>query len=177
MSNIYSIKNNLIFIHIPKCGGTSFREFNDLQEDERIHNPHLTYRQLSSFFHKHGMGDFFQNANIHTRVRNPMTRMKSLYRFIKLQPTNAYYRAVIALNFDDFIKLISKHRNRVYGPAFEYLRDGKEIPKRIKIERLEDIERQREPRVNYTSGYVSHTEYTEKLIKEWFYKDYELWYS
>lgn len=105
-SNI--IKTNMIFIHIPKCGGTtvllSYLDYitdNDYN-NYYIKNGHCTYDSVC----KYESIDFINNSYIWTLVRNPFALMYSFYIYKKEQPstsTQAFKHQAKSMTFKEFV--------------------------------------------------------------------------
>ena len=106
-----SLKHKFIFIHIPKCAGSSLKEhLKDHSEDELLNSHHMT------------LGETIKNLNLEAKdyykftfVRNPWDRILSLYSFwLNQTPSNIYYQWDYEqvdfiksenISFRDFVKL------------------------------------------------------------------------
>lgn len=71
----YMHKNKLIFIHIPRTGGTSILKLMAGKEKERDHSPWFQYKNSCPWAFKH----YFKFAI----VRNPWDRFVSVYKYLK----------------------------------------------------------------------------------------------
>lgn len=80
-----SVHDNYIFLHIPKCGGTSLRQVLETESNQdryKCYN-HLKYERIPNA----------KKSFVFTFVRNPWSRILSLYMFWKNQtPEHIYYR-------------------------------------------------------------------------------------
>lgn len=90
---INDIKRNMIYIHIPKCGGTTvtqqYRKYITENDFEKFYvkRGHITYDALikSNLLDK----EFIQDSFIWTTVRNPYALMYSFYIYERDQPSNS----------------------------------------------------------------------------------------
>jgi hypothetical protein len=169
---------NLIFFHVPKCGGTSFVENNRDIWDNPQGNDHIhfSYRKSKEYFIKIGDVGFWDTCDMYARVREPIARMKSLFSYVK---NHKDHPMSIDTNngFEQFVELvIKKNEVYLYDSCFNYLmnEDGL-IDPRIKIERLEDVKGEKIHN-STESGKVEVTKAAEEMIREHFKKDYETWY-
>lgn len=137
------LNNKLLFIHIPKTGGTSIEKFIEDNGDVMAfytfsgsifvnsHTPqHCTYKEYESFnFLKSGM-------RIFTIVRNPEERVISEFFYIhKYRPDiRKYFK-----NFEEYLQLFLSYENLTLFDnhnlsQYDYLKNQKgEIDMKIKI--------------------------------------------
>ena len=74
------LTNNLLFIHIPKCGGTSVMKVLAKSKVGRINfsiSPHSTFDEF-----KKNYPELVLKKKVFCVVRNPYCRFVSIYRFI-----------------------------------------------------------------------------------------------
>lgn len=114
----YSEKLNLIFVHIPKCAGTSIIE--------------AMVNIDPSTKHGHNSWNFYKNLNStysFSIVRNPWDRVVSCYNYAKMDSsywhgTNKIYgehpdyKLANSLSFKDLIKLFYKNKFLLNYPAY-----------------------------------------------------------
>lgn len=111
-----SVNDNCIFLHIPKCGGTSLRR---VLETELNQNKYRCYNHLEY--------EYIPNAEksfVFTFVRNPWSRILSLYMFWKNQtPEHMYYKydkkqvkyiTKNRLDFKGFINEIAYNKESIF---------------------------------------------------------------
>lgn len=130
-----------IFIHIPRCAGTSVEEvvWHGVREErelwmgfvDRYHNRHQTgglqhlfARQISCEVGEPRFSSYFK----FTVVRNPFDRLVSQFAYMDRRPD---LRAFIGMDghatFDEYLSLISRKRHVQWEPqtSFIYDEDGK----------------------------------------------------
>jgi hypothetical protein len=177
----FSYKENYIFLRIPKCGTSSWIKEDDRDlrwdTDPYIKNGNYTYLMAKEAFYHLGKGEFFESCDMFARVREPISRMKSFYCYLReIEKTNPLSKYAIGIPFTDFVRQICEQMTYAYTPCYDFLmnEDGL-IDPRIKVERLEDVKGG--VWINRTeSGKVEVTKAAEEMIREHFKKDYETWY-
>lgn len=124
---IISNSNKFIFIHIPKCGGTSVSDFFErrlLPQDISLNlSPHLGWdRYLEAVGKKYGLNKHstareikiavtprhFADYFVFTFCRNPFARAYSVFTFTnradaKHRPDSQRYRDIKHMSFEDFL--------------------------------------------------------------------------
>ena len=109
-----SYKNNFIFVHIPKCAGTSIEEyFTELENNPDPHElflpsmspapdsykehalvfevvQHYTLQSIKDILYSHGKSEFYDNAYKFVVVRSPWERMASSAAYLKNTPWGDY---------------------------------------------------------------------------------------
>lgn len=140
--------NNLIFLHIPKCAGTTFllilnHQYHKLKSfdikpitPDKINLdllPKMTYeeRREINILKGHlvyGIHEYLIGKSAYvTFLRHPVERIVSLYHFMKNNPDNRMYPAIkkYNLNIEDFVLKVNDHDisngmiNRIGGIPFE----------------------------------------------------------
>jgi len=94
MSNFIYPKNKTIFIHIPKCGGFSVREY---------FLPNTDGMRIGPFFGH--IPKKYTTYRKFTIIRNPYTRFLSLYKMCKYGTTN-YEPIIPSLTMKDLINIL-----------------------------------------------------------------------
>jgi len=174
---VISDSENLIFLHAPKCGGMSFITNNNKiwNNPQGTNHVHLSYIKTRNYFSSISKIDFFNNANIYARVREPLPRMKSLYSFVLVRPDHPL-NIDTKNGFESFVNRVCSSEKLIFGPCYRFLMNEKRvIDPRIKIERLEDVKGETIHNTS-KSNEVDVTSTAEEMIREHFKKDYELWY-
>ena len=119
--------NNLIFLHVPKCAGSTFlsilnRQYphlnhfdikllspDELNISELISQPEKKIKQINLIkghqtygLHKHLIG----NSSYISFVRDPVERISSLYHYVKNIPDNRFYSVIHKhkLSLKDFVQ-------------------------------------------------------------------------
>ena len=187
--------NKFIFIHIPKCAGSSFEKafkINPTKYDADIltglppgsdnHGwlQHCTLKQIELDF-KIDIDDFYK----FTCVRNPWSRVVSSYFY-----ESKYMRKYdYMMSFEEFVRNPKYINNQHAGLQYEFILNSKNIPSMEFIMRQENlqedfnivcdnikIDRKRLPRIN-RSTHKHYTEYyddeTRGLVAEKYAKDIE----
>lgn len=96
-----TLSNKIIFIHIPKTGGTSVS--NSLSLRRSMGGRHMTAIQTRDMYGQ----EIFDNAWKFTFIRNPWDRMVSVFHYYKhgLEQENKQIRQGLAnVEFDEFLK-------------------------------------------------------------------------
>lgn len=189
----------LIFIHIPKCGGTSVENslFTESEKTERNlftlkgHPKHDYYEQgglqhLSAKKIKQIVSeDIYNKFYKFTLVRNPISRLISqynytnqfieFYSYLNLKPNN--------FSFNEYLWAISHKYHVHWRPQHEFILDDNDellVDNIFKIENLNDGELETKlniklPHHNKSYKYIdSITDKDESIIKNIFSKDFEL---
>jgi len=143
-------KNKIIFIHIPKCGGTSIENSINLIEKgmywgknniiakkinffyEMQHMPYVSYKKLVKDIN---------NFYIFTFVRNPFDRVISLYKDTKYKRHDLRKKLNLKSNFsfNEFLKKI-KNSNHIHHKSQTFFLDGKKDSK-IRVFKFENFEK------------------------------------
>jgi hypothetical protein len=189
---IVSRKNNYIFFHIPKCGGTSISEILPNKEKVRlIEHTHLTYLQAKKVFEENNESYFFDDCKKMAVVRNPMDRAISLYKYIKKHTDHHLHNRLINHSFTQFCYFLKNIGDESITSCFNHLcNDNGIIDGNIKIIKLETINHDLDelselvgckinkiPHINKSEFYYEETEESDLLIKDIFKEDYELFYN
>lgn len=191
---IFSYKNNFVFFHIPKCGGTSIYDMlrDVLDKEIFVEHTHYTYLEAKSLFEKNGKKEWFENATKIAIVRNPFDRMVSLYSYIKQHKNHHLHYQIKQLNFNQFCHFVSillEEENSNVLSCFDYLKNNDEkLEQSINIFKLEDLKNKEkfnqlsylfkaENRVIYQlncSFYIDENfKKSESYIKKIFKNDYQ----
>jgi hypothetical protein len=120
----------LVFVHVPRTGGTSVEELFGLNRPRNLHSStpfeelsyktpqHLTYRELAALLPE----PFLRGAYAFSFVRNPWDRFLSEYLWRQSWWFNErrrawYYGAVHLENLDAFVRTLDlPEAHRLYGP-------------------------------------------------------------
>jgi hypothetical protein len=189
---IVSRKSNYIFFHIPKCGGTSFSEILPNKEKVRlIDHTHLNYRDTKKVFYENNELEWFMQSKKIAIVRNPFDRAVSLYKYIKKHTDHHLHLRLINHDFTQFCYWLKNIGDDSITTSFEHLKNNKElIDSEINIFKLETINDELErlsdllgikvnkiPYINKTNFDYNRTIESDLLIKDFFEKDFELFYK
>lgn len=123
----YMLKHRCIFIHIPKCAGTSI--VSSLTGREYVDRNHATWLQ----YHRRSR-TLYQRFFKFTFVRDPVDRVLSAYGYLhaggNFQANDAYFRALILERYptvDAFVLGYMDHqsiwRNKMLWPQWFFLYD------------------------------------------------------
>ena len=123
------MKKKLLFVHIPKCGGTTFKatlhqifgkdkvfkiwnspnadasvtEFADMDIDQILTYPciagHLPYMKA-----KEKLGDNIKQYFVCTLVRNPIDHVLSSWNYINTNSKHSAHHRISQMSFEDFIE-------------------------------------------------------------------------
>lgn len=140
---VVSYRNNFIFYHIPKCGGTSISEiiYPKTNTVKNINHTHLTYLETKEVFKKNGMLNWFENANQFAIVRNPKDRMMSFFKYIKQHTNHHLNQRLINHTFTQFCYFSKNVGDKGIQSCFNHLMNEYGIiDKNIKIVKLENID-------------------------------------
>lgn len=119
ISNSRNVKNNYFVLHIPRCGGTYFKNLLIENFSNKIHYDEYPYNKNKFQFyiqHKSTIKDskfeinLIQNLKKIALLRDPVDRTLSTFYYYKNHNRvykNESYKKYLNLTFDDF--LVSKH--------------------------------------------------------------------
>lgn len=119
MSSILDVKNNLIFVHIPKTAGSSItnlicsnvpdfdgkHEHN--QEFVRLGRYHWTASKISQEYPK-----LFKDAISFAIVRNPFAWLQSIHYYQAASPTPPHHKKANELGFNGFVRYFIEQDKR-----------------------------------------------------------------
>lgn len=191
--SIVSYTENFIFFHIPKCGGTSISNLigDSRSIEPKLNHTHFTYLETQNIFKEKGMLDWFNNANKFSLVRNPFSRISSLFKYIKEQPTHYLHNRILNYDFTQFCYFLNNEGDDGIKSQFQHLENELgEIDKSVKILKLEEINNNlseisniigkpiKEIPILNTTNYLFHTSMeSNSIILNLFKKDFEQFYS
>ena len=180
-----SIKDKLIFIHIPKCAGTSIEHALDMNHDHlfwsknkiapfEVCPQHLYASELCSMISKPETYTKF------TVVRHPFTRLYSEYMYNREEETIMQQR-VLKQSFEEFINDVfsmkDSHRKYLFDRHLELQSDFIDM-ENIKIFKFEQLYKVfnfiNKPNIHLLSGHIKDysSVYTTEL-KDKVYQFYE----
>ena len=119
MSSILDVKNNLLFIHIPKTAGSAITklicpdppEFDGQkypdQEFIRLGRFHWSANKILSTYPQH-----FLEATTFAVTRNPFSWLQSIYYYQIHNPNAPYHDIGVEQDFSHFIKYFTEHDGR-----------------------------------------------------------------
>ena len=160
---IISNSKKFIFIHIPKCGGTSVSSFFErrlLPQDITLNlNPHQGWEKYLEEFRnkfnlfKHStaleiadaMGhEYFCKYHVFTFCRNPFSRAYSAFTFTKkadalYRPNSKRYQEIKDMNFEEFLSSEYMQDKKML-PAQPQINWVQKAPNRVHYHKLEEIE-------------------------------------
>jgi hypothetical protein len=189
---IVSRKNNYIFFHIPKCGGTSVSEILPNKEKVRlIEHTHLDYVNTKLVFEENNELDWFNKANKFAIIRNPFERTISLYKYIKQHKDHNLHNRLINYDFTQFCYFLKNIGDDSITSCYEHLSDDNGfIDDSIKIFKLEElnnhfkeiseiigVEINEIPHINKSNYFFKKTEESDLLIEDIFLEDFEIFYK
>jgi len=99
-------ENNVIYIHIPKTGGTSIRR-SIIKDRDNSHSTAIAYRRKDP--------EFFSTAYKFTIVRNPLDRVVSMYHYSTQRKKK--HKIFESQCFLDFCNELRDNFCRAIGPA------------------------------------------------------------
>jgi len=103
-----SLLNRFVFLSNPRCGSTSVRRvvspFSEFRSTDRLVDlpHHRAYRTVAAWMRERGLRP--EEFKAFTTVRNPWSRMVSIYEYAKSEPRSAWNRAMGSGYFHDFVK-------------------------------------------------------------------------
>ena len=189
---IISRKNNYIFFHIPKCGGTSMSDILPNKEIvKNIENTHFTYFETKYAFDVNGETDIFNKSNKFALVRNPIDRVVSLFKYIKKHSDHHLHNRFINYDFTQFCYFLRNvGDDSIMSCKAHLMDDNGEIDSSIKIFKLEEINHNLEelsdiigqkinsfPHINTSDFFYEHTEESNLLLREIFEDDINMFYN
>tara|TARA_B110000503_G_scaffold88087_1_gene133606 strand:+ start:435 stop:1034 length:600 start_codon:yes stop_codon:yes gene_type:complete len=189
------IKNNRwAFIHIPKNSGSNFKQYilsrNGAQNCFEKYGRHFTHQPLWWWEEKENL-DGLQIVSI---VRNPYSRILSLYNYLSVKQNNHFG------GFDNFLKNLPRDRINdivkeesgnfaheiawdVFWPQYKFLESRKE--REVKVFRLEDSLQFLEKIVGYNFSETKfhernynkdlktrYNKYTKSIVDELYKEDF-----
>ncbi len=128
MPSLYDPNLNYIFVHIPKCGGMSLTEYLEARSEKaagslpqkgldvpglkpafdannkaapKDRNWQIMHARARDF--RTGLGArIYDKAFVFSVVRNPWTRLGSLYHFIRMKPNNPHHAKTMTQTIDEW---------------------------------------------------------------------------
>lgn len=189
---IVSRKNEFIFFHIPKCGGTSLSNL-ILEKDiiKNIDNTHYTYADTKIVFEINGEKSFFEKAKKIAIIRNPFNRTESLYKYIMQHKNHYLHDKIINKSFTEFCYYLRNIGDEKIISCKQHLIDECGIiDNSIRIFKLEEINVHLEelseilrckidmfPHENKSKFYFEKTVESTMLIKDIFSDDIDEFYN
>lgn len=191
-------KTRTIFVHIPKCGGTSIENalFAEDEKTERNlfslkgHPKHDFYEQgglqhLSALKIREIVGkEVFEKCFKFALVRNPIERLISqynytnqfidFYQYLNLKPNN--------FTFNEYLWAINMKYHVHWRPQHEFIYEGSKllVDEVYKLEEINDGKIAKKlnkqiPHHNKSTKYIHDiTENDEKIVRQMYAKDFEL---
>jgi len=189
---IVSLKNNFIFYHIPKCGGTSISNLmGDIKSNiDGLNHTHLTYLESKKLFEKKNLVEWFNYSEKFAVVRNPNDRAISFFKYIKQHENHYLNKRLFRHNFTQFLYFLKNVGDSGITTCYEHLQnENSEINKEIKIFKLEHIDNHIEelsdilnkkivevPKINTSDFKYEITDESDLLVKMIFEKDFNEFY-
>lgn len=189
---IVSRLNNYIFFHIPKCGGTSINEILPNKEKVRlIDHTHLNYINTKFVFEQNNELNFFEHSKKFAIIRNPFDRAISLFCYIKQHTDHHLHKRIINHDFTQFCYFLKNIGDDSITTCYQHLCNPNGLlDDSIKIFKLEEINIHREeisdiiekqinevPHINKSNFFYHTTNESDFLIKDVFYKDFDIFYK
>lgn len=117
-----NLKDKLVFIHVPKCGGTSISSSllrPGIADDEQHTAEHLNYGRYNSILSS--TGESIDSFFVFSFVRNPYSRIYSHWKFLRdsyrrrhslhLSNFSTHYELLYSLEeFSSFVDCVFRHR-------------------------------------------------------------------
>lgn len=189
----YNYRHKLIFIHVPKCGGTSILA--DLNKGARVPRYHADWRA-----YRQADPTAFEGFYKFAVVREPADRLLSAYRYLQAGGNGVDDRWISKLineRYDSFERFALEyldhdtvHEHLLLRPQYLFLYDGSadcKIDRIIKYENFTEEVPQVFQRLGLRQDKVSHTnrssggnssntlpEHTHEQIKNLYRRDYDL---
>ena len=181
----YFDKLNILFIHIPKTGGSNIENFFIIYSKESPQLKHLLSYNKNLLFNKHSLQhttlieyidhhqffniDFNHQLKIITVVRNPYDRIMSDLFFLKLV-NHSFSKEEIEKVIDSYLKNESTFDNHKI-PQYEFLINHKNvIKKNIIILKNENLNNEMEkigfPEFKFFCDHVKNKSYMKYLTKK-----------
>lgn len=195
----YFRKENILFIHIPKTGGSSVDAYflkkhnEDIGVDRLIH-PLIKYKEVAYqhlqlqtiYSERKNFNIDFDSVQIITIVRNPYHRIMSELAFLHLVKDDTSQE----ITFEHIENLIVQHNHNILRdnhirPQYDMLTLNGNIPNSIKILRTENLNQMMydigytdfdicEHKTSLSKHYMSYlNEDSIKLINTFYEKDFE----
>ncbi|MGH1413628.1 MAG: sulfotransferase family 2 domain-containing protein [Pelagimonas sp.] len=160
---IISNSRKFIYVHIPKCGGTSVSSFLEerlLPQDMTLNlspsdgwgaylnavekkyglNKHSTAQEIAKAVQPDNFKDYF----VFTFCRNPFARAYSIFTFTKradarLRPDSARYKRIKDMSFEDFLKTEYVQEHQLFAARLQsdWVRDAPVPVRRFKLEKID----------------------------------------
>jgi hypothetical protein len=128
---VYLEEYKLLFVHIPKNGGTSVRRallsasgFPGIppcvaahiykQREGRVFSGHMPAQKCRSLLG----AEKYDSITIFAICRNPWERLASFYHYSKMHKANVYYKIASKLSFTDFTNTICQAKILGVGPEW-----------------------------------------------------------
>jgi hypothetical protein len=177
----YFNKHKCIFIHIPKCAGTSMLTV--LSNGKKIYRDHATWFDYYRY-NPYKFEEYFKFAI----VRNPYDRVVSLYAYMSnskdKKNRNSYYYKYFKKNNIDFEKFVLEFLSYerinsyvLFKPQHHFIFDYKYELKIDKIIKIEDINLEYDKlkeKLNLKSQYLIKANSSNRDEYKFYYKNNEL---
>lgn len=188
---VLSFKNNYIFFHIPKCGGTSiYQILPNMEKVELITDTHQTYKKTKKVFEKIDKKHFFKKSEKFTIIRNPFDRTISLFRYINEHTDHYLHKTIKGYSFTEFCLYLKDNEDESITSCYEHLCDENgNLDSKMKVFKLEEINYHVKeiskivkadfpqiPHVNKSAFPFEVTDESEEIIMELFKQDFEKFY-
>lgn len=168
----YNYRHKLVFIHVPKCGGTSvLSALNRGARVPRYHADWRAYRQADPA----AFNNFFKFAI----VREPADRLLSAYHYLRAggnRVDDQWISALINERFDSFDQFVLEHldphtvhEHLLFKPQYLFLYDGTvacQVDQVIKYENFADEVPQLLQRIGLGRDQLGHTNRSTRVDAE-----------
>lgn len=156
-------RNRIVFVHVPKAGGTSIAAALGVEQNKAFLLAHATAEEVIELIFQDDWADFYSFAV----VRNPWARYRSLYRYHRsgryaaLLGRNLSHQLASTLTIDDWFdyNIDSHFKSNWFGvPQSRWTEHVTDV---FQLERLEDLvdrlesrlgRRIKIPRLNHATG-------------------------